>query len=135
MIKHILCVDDDPIALLIIKRVIKKYSFAEKVECANDGQQAIDYLKMHSQKTGDTESSVPDLVLLDLNMPVMNGWEFLNEYKESISKKIPELKIAILSSSIDPNDKERSGKYPNVLGFYSKPLSREDLEDIQDRLQ
>lgn len=68
----------------------------------------------------------PDVVFLDINMPVMDGWEFL----EDLSSKEINIPIYMLTSSIDKNDNEKSKKYSTVIGFLNKPLKQEKLESI-----
>ncbi|AGA80253.1 response regulator with CheY-like receiver, AAA-type ATPase, and DNA-binding domains [Echinicola vietnamensis DSM 17526] len=114
--KSILIVDDDKVQHLINKRLLLKnnpqldlYFFANPIE-------ALLWLEEHKV----------DLLLLDINMPEMKGWDFLDQL---IERKI-EVEVRMLSSSIDPRDEDRSRQYDMVSGFLVKPLKKESLEDI-----
>ena len=77
----------------------------------------------------------PSLVFLDLNMPVMDGWEFLDHFsKEEYTSAFKNTKVIVLSSTIDPNDIEKSKTYPMVLDFLSKPITKEIVENLKERL-
>lgn len=114
LFNRILLVDDDPINNLINKRLLGKVELGEIIEEYLDGESALDRIDALS----DTESS---LILLDINMPVINGWEFLDKYNTRFSERNDT--IIILSSSIDFLDRVKAKEYPIVSGFFEKPLS------------
>jgi CheY-like chemotaxis protein len=74
--------------------------------------------------------SLPDLILLDLNMPIMDGWQFLEEFSRSQPAK--KIALYVVSSSIDPVEHRRAASYHVVSNFFIKPLMREDLEKIAE---
>lgn len=132
MLKTILCVDDDPITLMLCKKVIKKAEFSEDVLFANNGQEAFELFQSLVDKKQNEESyQLPQLIFLDLNMPVMNGWEFLDLYKENIFKEFSQTKVIILSSTIDPADYNKAKQYDIVSHFLSKPITVEMLENLK----
>lgn len=132
MLKTILCVDDDPITLMLCKKVIKKAEFSEEVLFANNGQEAIDLFQALADKDQINEiSELPQLIFLDLNMPVMSGWEFLDLFKNTISNKFSQTKVIILSSTIDPADYNKAKQYDIVSHFLSKPITVEMLENLK----
>lgn len=114
-------VDDDPINNLINKRLITKLSISEKVEEFLEAEKAL-------QRLRSLDSNEQTLILLDINMPVMNGWDFLNVYL----KEFPERKdeIYVLSSSIDLQDRQKAMQYHVVKGFVEKPLTPEKIKNI-----
>lgn len=128
MLDLILCVDDDPITLMLCKMVIKKASFSNEIVTAKNGEEALKYL--NSQKETNS-NQYPQLIFLDLNMPVMGGWEFLDEFNTDNYSAYNNTKIIILSSTIDPADLSRAKKYPMVIDFLSKPISKEMLEYVK----
>ncbi len=132
MLKTILCVDDDPITLMLCKKVIKKAEFSEDVIFANNGQEAFElFQSIVSKKEKKEPYQLPQLVFLDLNMPVMNGWEFLDLFKENIANEFLQTKVIILSSTIDPADYNKAKEYDIVSHFLSKPITVEMLENLK----
>ncbi|MBD3582586.1 response regulator [Flavobacterium selenitireducens] len=128
MLQKILCVDDDPITLMLYKMVISKAEFAEQVDTAQNGEEAIAYFD-GLLKSG---AEHPKLIFLDLNMPVMGGWEFLDLFSTSKYEAFSTVKVIVLSSTIDPQDIEKSKSYKQVIDFRSKPISKEMLSELQD---
>ena len=132
MLHRILCVDDDPITLMLYKMVIAKSSFTEEIITAKNGQEALEY---YDNLKINNDSCCPELVFLDLNMPIMGGWEFLDNFtKDEYAPFNTKTKVIVLSSTIDPNDIENSKKYPMVIDFMSKPITKEMLEGLKERL-
>lgn len=121
----VLLVEDDPITIMVCERIIKMTFFAEKITSCENGKIAIDFL--FSVRNKDT---MPKIIFLDINMPVMNGWDFLEELDRVIFdfKEVP--RIYLLSSTVDPEDYTKARKYSLVRDFISKPLSKEALEKI-----
>jgi CheY-like chemotaxis protein len=136
MLDLILCVDDDPITLMLCKMVIAKSSFASEIITAQNGEEALNYfddLKLNN--LGTEIKKYPSLVFLDLNMPIMDGWDFLDHFsKEEYTSAFKNTKVIVLSSTIDPNDIEKSKTYPMVLDFLSKPITKEIVENLKERL-
>lgn len=132
MLDKILCVDDDPITLMLCRKVVEKVEFAKEIIIANNGEEAILYFdNLFEDRKNNNDIIYPKLVLLDLNMPVMDGWEFLESY---ISKDYHNIfdstRFIVLSSSIDPYDINRSKTYP-IIGFLSKPVTKDMLENLK----
>ena len=98
--------------------------FSREVVTFANGYEAINHLK----KTLADHQQLPDIILLDLNMPVMDGWQFLDEFKHiDFGKKIT---VYIVSSSIDPLDHEKARQYGEVSSFLVKPITRNELEHV-----
>ncbi len=114
---NILLIDDDPIVNFIHKRVIGKQFPDANIIVKENGQVALDFL--HENVENDY------LVFLDINMPVMNGWEFLEAL--DLPGNNFQLQIFILTSSIDQSDRKMAEESPRVSGFLTKPLSQEEL--------
>lgn len=132
MLKTILCVDDDPITLMLCKKVILKAEFSKDVLFANNGQEAFDFFQsLVSKKNNAEEYQLPQLIFLDLNMPIMNGWEFLESFKDHFSNEFAQTKVIILSSTIDPSDYNKAKQYDVVSHFLSKPITVEMLENLK----
>lgn len=127
MLEKILCVDDDPITLMLYKMVIKKAEFAKEIVTAQNGEEALIYL----DNLQSTASEFPKLIFLDLNMPVMGGWEFLDHFSKNEYDAFKDTKVIVLSSTIDPQDIEKSKTYSMVVDFLSKPISKEMLANLK----
>lgn len=134
MLNKILCIDDDPITLMLCKKVISKSEFSSEIDSAHNGEEALEYFdNLRTEKDSNNEIKAPELIFLDLNMPIMNGWEFLDIFtKNNYTISFPETKVIVLSSTIDPKDIEKSKSYPMVINFLSKPITREMLDSIGD---
>lgn len=117
----ILLIDDDNSTNFIHRKILEKAQLSEEIVVALNGQEAMDYLS--------GKYSQPDLILLDINMPLMDGWEFLNAYK-SLEKKNDTIIIVMLTTSLNPDDKLRAETIPEISAFQSKPLSVDMLADI-----
>jgi CheY-like chemotaxis protein len=130
MLDLILCVDDDPITLMLCTMVLKKAAFAKEIITSKNGKEALNYFDTLKLNSLSTESiSYPELIFLDLNMPVMDGWEFLSHFsKKEYTSSFKNSKVIVLSSTIDPEDILKSKQYPMVVDFFSKPITKEMLE-------
>jgi CheY-like chemotaxis protein len=122
----ILLIDDDPDDNYYHQIILNKMNIVDKVEVAGNGLEAIAYLTSKGVEQ-------PDLIFLDLNMPKMNGWEFLEEYKNLNLDQKAKVLIVILSTSANPDDIKRSHAIHEVTGFETKPLSEEILNEILQR--
>ncbi len=123
---NVLLVEDDPITIMVCDRIIKLSDFAEKVVSCENGKTAMD----HIHKLVAEGGKFPEIIFLDINMPVMNGWDFLEEFEAIKDKISPMPRIFILSSTVDPEDYKRAKSFTAVDNFISKPLSKEFLENI-----
>lgn len=132
MLNIVLIIDDDEITHIIGKRLIEIAGFAKKTVTLENGKEAIDYFEnlLKNQISPNKQEDVPDFILLDINMPIMNGWEFLKEYTIHFSNKFPHIKVAILSSSINPEDLKKSEESSLVVDYISKPLTIERLTEL-----
>ena len=124
--KEICIVDDDNIYQIIVRKIIGKMELFSSFSSYKNGKDAIDALK----KAAENNENIPDIILLDINMPVMDGWEFMDEivsYKSKLNQKIA---IYIVSSSIAVQDKDKAKTYAEILGFLSKPITMDALYEI-----
>ena len=123
-LQTVLIVEDDPIAAMIVgKKVNAHPRIRQSRTCAN-GELALLDLKA-ALAAGN---ALPDLILLDINMPVMDGWQFLSAL--AALPKPREVPVVMLTSSIDAQDMARARTFPAVRGFFSKPLSNPMLDQV-----
>jgi CheY-like chemotaxis protein len=121
-LQSILLVEDDEATNFISQMVIKKLDCAEHVHVAWNGAEALDYLKR--------SGNAPDLILLDINMPAINGWEFLDEYVKLKEEEKSQVIVVMLTTSLNPDDKQRADKNPAIAGFRNKPLTPALMDEI-----
>lgn len=136
MLDQILCIDDDPITLMLCKKVIIKSAFCNEIITAQNGEEALSYF--NNIKTANYQNKVmqhPQLVFLDLNMPVMGGWEFLDYFSRLEFAEFHNVKVVVLSSTIDPEDLQNAKKYPMVIDFLSKPITQSMLEYLKNKME
>jgi len=122
----ILLVDDDAEDNYFHQIVINEMNITERIEVALNGVEALNFLKKENQTN-------PDIIFLDINMPKMNGWEFLEAYKELKADQKAKVLVVMLTTSINPSDKERAEQFPGIVGFNSKPLTEEMISEILER--
>ena len=123
----VLLVDDDEINNFISIKLIKKALLNTEIMACLNGKFAIDQLVEIQKK--DPEK-LPDYILLDINMPIMNGWEFLDEYKRLNIDPLGKCKIFIISSSVFSNDINKARSYNLVTDFISKPLNVDKIIEL-----
>lgn len=122
-------IENDHITATVTEMILRKYLRQGEVELYVNGQLAFDQLLGALQAS----TSVPDLILLDLDMPVMDGWEFLDAFTElPIAEQVC---VFVLTSSIHPDDRERAKHYRAVKGFFSKPLDGDAVAWMQQFVQ
>lgn len=117
----ILLIDDDYMSHYLTRRLLQKYGVTAHILTAANGAEGIRVLDSLSCDLGVGKTDWV-LVLLDLNMPVMDGWTFLDQYSVCLGHLPYRVEIFLLSSSINPDDRQKAATYPMVKGFLNKPL-------------
>ena len=127
-IESVCIIDDDNVYINLVSKIIELKKLSEKVIVFNNGKEAMDFFIESLESSENVE--VPQVIFLDLNMPVMDGWEFLDEFikiKDRINKNID---LYVVSSSIDVRDIERAKSIDIVLDYLTKPIKLDDFEKI-----
>jgi CheY-like chemotaxis protein len=119
-------IDDDPIYVFGIKKFISIHNFCDTIWVFENGEAAIEHL----QFLISTNGVLPDIIILDVNMPIMDGWDFLDEFNKLKSQLLKNIKIHMVSSSIDKSDIERAESHNEVSGYFIKPIQLDDLKKI-----
>jgi len=119
----ILLVDDDPDDNMYHRIIIEEMNITHNIDVVLNGLEAITYLKKNNQ-------APPELIFLDINMPKMNGWEFLDQYKHLDAKQRARVVIVILTTSANPDHLKKAEQIKEVTGFETKPLSKEMMSEI-----
>ncbi|MBN9285761.1 MULTISPECIES: response regulator [Flavobacterium] len=123
--KSICIIDDDPIYQLITKKIIEKSQLFSQILSYKNGKVAID-----SFKEIENAEEFPDVILLDIDMPEMDAWAFMNELRRIDFKFEKKPAIYIASSSIANEDREKANSFPEIIGYLCKPIDRDILERI-----
>jgi CheY-like chemotaxis protein len=127
----ILLIDDDIATNFINKKIIQKANIIEHIQVALNGREAIDYLCNQGKfESIENKYPQPQLILLDINMPVMDGWEFIETYRNLDIANKENIVIVMLSSSFNPADKAKAESIPEISAFRQKPMSKEALLEI-----
>lgn len=124
-IKSILLIDDNPADNFMHTRVIKKSGLVGSVHAVESGQEALDYLK--------SIETPPNLIFLDINMPGMNGFEFLVEYNKLSDSLQGDVIVIMLTTSLNPDDHDQAEKEDAVTEFMNKPLTEAALKAVIDK--
>jgi two-component system chemotaxis response regulator CheY len=119
-------VDDDKVFQLTTLRTIQSAKLTDKILQFENGEEALIYLKQHAAET----ETLPDFIFLDINMPFVDGWMFLDDFASLKYVLKKEICIYMVSSSIDPRDVNRAKGNENVREYIIKPVSREKLIEV-----
>lgn len=123
----VMLVDDNDTDNFISKRIIEITSFAKRVEVKNSGKSALDYLRENE----DNPEELPNLIFLDINMPIVDGFVFLYEFEKFSEKIKDKCKVIILSSSDNKRDIDKIVNNNHVIKFITKPLTESALEEVK----
>jgi response regulator RpfG family c-di-GMP phosphodiesterase len=129
LFQTILLIDDDNISNFITEKLILREDFAQEVTSFLCGDSALAYLKEREQQ----QRPAPDIIFLDLNMPEMDGWEFISEFKKLPLAFTERSRVFMLSSAVDSKDIVQARNMEEIEDFISKPLTKEDMGVIRER--
>lgn len=124
--RKLVFIDDDPIDHFLMKHILRGKNYFDTTTYTIYGSLVLDYIEEHKSEP----EKLPDMIFVDLNMPLFSGWDFLKRMEQmqhEISKDIP---VFVISSSLRPDDKATSSKYSFVQDFISKPVDSREIERI-----
>lgn len=122
----LILIDDEPIFHKIVQMTLKNSELSNQATYSFDGEIVLDYLEEKKLES----KSLPDYIFIDLYMPLFDGWDFLNRFQSIYQSLKKNIKIYIVSSSVDPRDVDRSKLYPFVTTFISKPVMKDIFDSI-----
>jgi CheY-like chemotaxis protein len=128
-LNSILLVDDDNPTNFLHQMIIEENNLSEQIHVAFTGLEAIEYLA--TKKNG--KHPCPDIIFLDINMPIMNGWDFLTRYKVLPDEQKASIVIVMLTASLNITDNEKAKKNQEIRDFITKPLTLEKLEKLIEK--
>ena len=126
-IQRFLVIDDDPLCNIITKHLILQLNPEADIKIFTEPETALSFIQAEVPMGGEASETI---LLLDINMPFMSGWEFLEEFNSLSFGTQVQYNIYIVTSSIEENDKEQADNHPLVLGFLSKPLFIDSIRNI-----
>lgn len=125
-LQSVLLIDDDFASNYLTRTIIQDMDITEKIHTTTNGEEALHFMKKNCL---DTDTSCPDLILLDVNMPVMDGFEFLEEFHKMTSLKHDNTTIVMLTTSSNQRDTEKARRY-KVACYLEKPLTEDSIRTV-----
>ena len=133
-INCILLIDDDEATNFLSNIILEEAGVARHIKTKQTAKAALNYIEDSAHLNGTPNAlPFPDLILLDMNMPAMDGWEFVEVYRELATKLDKQIVIVMLTTSLNPDDRIRAMAIPEILSFENKPLTVEIVQSIISR--
>jgi CheY-like chemotaxis protein len=123
---NVLLVDDDTIYQFVSRKTLEATGHANQITICSNGEEAFHFLEHNMHNIAE----LPDIILLDVNMPVMNGWEFLDAYQSLRPNLSKEIHVFLVTSSMNDQDRDYSRRYDCVEDYIVKPLDRVKISDL-----
>ncbi len=128
-VKNACIIDDDEIFRFILKKHIKNQNLAENILCFENGREALEYMKANRLEN----DNLPDVIFLDINMPIMDGWDFVVEYNELKKQIVKDATVFMISSSVDDRDINRAIDSDVISEYVAKPVDKQRISDLMSK--
>jgi CheY-like chemotaxis protein len=132
-IKSILLVDDNDADNFLHQLFIEETGFCDSTKICINGKQALQFIQDCIDRPDHEFLDLPELIFLDINMPIMTGWEFIQAFEQVDFKHFKRPIVVMVSTSTNPDDKARATQFKDIACFVSKPLSHEKLAELADK--
>ncbi len=126
ILRSVLLVDDDDATNFLHKKIIRENNFAKQCHVVETGEEALEFLTTKVEE----QYPQPDLIFLDINMPIMNGWCFLEKYASLKKEQKANVVLVMLTTSLNPDDELKGNAIDDVASFMKKPLTKSMLDRI-----
>ncbi len=123
---NVFVIDDDDIYQFTIAVTLRSIPAVDSTRTFSDGAEALEYIVVHQ----NDEDKLPDIIFLDINMPVMDGFQFMEEFVELLPSLKKSIKVYMVSSSMDPKDIKRAKRIDEISDYLIKPLNSADIKEI-----
>lgn len=127
---NVFVIDDDEIYQFTIGVTLKSIPNVNSIHMFADGAAALEHISTHQNE----ENQLPDIIFLDINMPVMDGFQFMEEFVELLPKLNKSIKVYMVSSSMDPKDIKKADRIDEISDYLVKPLKSEDIKEIISKI-
>lgn len=129
-LQNVLLIDDDTMTNYLHKRIIEGFEVSDQIEIANDGEEGLQIIENYIQS--ENEDKIPQLIFVDIDMPLMDGFQFLEAYQSLDFKNKDSVVVAVLTSSFNPKDVNRA-KELSVDDYLVKPLTKDKMMELMER--
>lgn len=126
----VLLIDDDEPTNFLNKMIIEETGCVREVKVTHSAREALDYLSGRQQLTDGGKPPTPEIIFLDINMPAMDGWEFLEKYDKLSPEQKASMIVVMLTTSFNPEDELKASKISYISSYQNKPLTQDILMDI-----
>jgi len=130
---RILLIDDDTATNFIHRKIVENSSIQADIKAITSAKEALDYLNCSGKYANEDEGLTAGVIFLDINMPGMNGWDFMEEYKKLDEKKRARIVVVMVTTSLNPDDRATAARFKDIATYLSKPLSAAAVARIADQ--